>query len=1165
MMNSLVVVVLAAMQMVVVLTSSASADQHHQHEASSNSENICCGPLEDAKCAVADVERANVEQLHSILQELAENEYFQLFHLPTDRTCAYWHDENSLTSSKETSLDDSTDAQHHKCDTVAPPDDPFAMDASASSSSAAPTPPLPACAIVAEPAASTPSFPWQPSTDAVDRTITRKEDVALQRDRANNEDPNCTDNADLPSFWLDMCGAIDDSEAAVDATSTQFVSLTKNPERWTGYNGSDVWRAMYVENCFQNNDSANVDTMCYEERVLYRLLSGMHASINIHISKNYYPPRKGKRDSFEPNPRRYWQQFANHPERLRNLHFAFVVLLRAVQRGSAFLSAQTQYGERGLMLVRRLIDSNVLHSCNAVFSAFDESVLFSGDNGTLPKTHKQQFKHVFRNISSLFDCVTCQQCKLHGKLQLLGVGTALKLLLLPKEMISITRQEAVALFNTLAKFSDAIVSARELEEAARELIERDSTTPATAPAPPPAPPIASVPTTPNADVGSQVFNAVGALKRLARVGQLSSEVELKLLGAAIAREPGLLAVAWHYATDDAVLGSVLRSQADAIVRLAAAGGATAMAASSSSTYDAVVIGAGLSGLVCAVRVAERGGRVLLLEKEAFFGGNSAWASSGVNAVTVEDAGVVFDDKAAPGERDTVERYRRDTLKSGGVNESALIDVLTGQSGDALRWLRAHGAALPLRGRLGGHSAERTYRPVAGMAGTELIRQLGRLVEGKAADSAAVASRIDIRKKARAVEIVTRNGAIEALVYEDGGNGGARVRVVARNIVIATGGYAAARGAGSLLAENRPDLLHLGTTNGRWATGDGIVLARAAGADVINLHDVQVHPTAFVRKIRAESAAPLDAESAAATEEGEKPRTLCAEILRGVGGVLLDQNGKQFVDALETRKFIVENMMNHTARLRENAAHASRPVRADEFVLLLGASASRATSHVSLYEQKSLLQPQATLADVARWMQVDEATLRQSLVSAPALVADAPYHVGLVGPALHYTMGGIRIDTSGRVLQPSGEVLRGLWSVGEASGGIHGQNRLGGNALTECVVFGLAAGNAMPLEQTGGAAAASARGNDGASGATVTAASDRAIEASELAQHSTASSCWVSLYGKVYDFTDFLEEHPAGPQAILEFAGQDGTAKFEAVHNREMLEDFSPIGNLVQKN
>ena len=225
-----------------------------------------------------------------------------------------------------------------------------------------------------------------------------------------------------------------------------------------------------------------------------------------------------------------------------------------------------------------------------------------------------------------------------------------------------------------------------------------------------------------------------------------------------------------------------------------------------------------------------------------------------------------------------------------------------------------------------------------------------------------------------------------------------------------------------------------------------------------------------------------------------------------------------------------------------------------------APAARATSHVALYEQKSLLQPQATLGDVARWMQVDEAALRASLASAPALLVDAPFHVGIVGPALHYTMGGIRIDTSGRALRPDGRVLDGLWSIGEASGGIHGQNRLGGNALTECVVFGLAAGNAMPLAVDAAAPAVAATTT--ASTSTTTAATMRKIDAAELAQHSTSASCWVAIYGDVYDFTDFLEEHPAGPQAILEFAGKDGTEKFEAVHSRELLEDFEPIGKFT---
>jgi len=1130
---------------------------------------VCCGPLEDAKCAVADVERANVEQLHSILQELAENAYFQLFHLPSDRECPYWRGsskpEFSVTSPTPrggllaSPFAAPATPDGHKCEATAPGDDPLlGLDERSAM--------RPACEIVAEDAPAQ-RFPWQPSTDAVDRTITRKEDAALQHNRAS--DAGDCNNAELPSFWLDMCGAIDDSEADDDSTSTQFVSLTKNPERWTGYNGSDVWRAMYEENCFRGHNE--VDDMCYEERVLYRLLSGMHASINIHISKNYYPPRKGKRESFESNPRRYWQQFAKHPDRLRNLHFAFVVLLRAVQRASNYFSAQSQYGERGLMLVRRLIDSNVLQSCNAVFSAFDESVLFSGDGGTLPTTLKHQFKDVFRNISTLFDCISCQQCKLHGKLQLLGVGTALKLLLLPEELISVTRQESVALFNTLAKFSDAIVAARELEQQALKLIAQDELAARKQqealpppPPPPPPPPALSTPAPPTStDISGQIFNAVGTLKRLARAGHLSPALERSLLGAAVAREPGLLALLWHYGgggggNGDAVLVDVLRQQAGLLASLAT----SAVVAPNELVYDVAVIGGGLSGLVCAVRVAERGGRVLLLEKEAFFGGNSAWASSGVNAVSPTDPGPVFDASARPDERDSVARFRNDTLKSGGVNESALIDVLTGQSGDALQWLRAHGVLLPLRGRLGGHSAERTYRPETGMAGTEMIRQLSRLVEGKAADSERIAAQVDVRKKARVLDI--RPGATGELVFADGGSGGAEVRVRARNIVIATGGYAADRSADSLLAKHRPDLVHLGSTNGRWATGDGIRLAQAAGADVINLHDVQVHPTAFVRKVRASSAAPLPADSAAAREEAEKPRTLCAEILRGVGGALLDQNGEQFVDALATRKFIVENMMQHAARLRERPTHAARPVRADEFVLLVGASASQTTSHVALYSQKSLLVPMATLGDVARWMQIDETTLRASLASAPALLADAPYHVGIVGPALHYTMGGIRIDTSGRVLRPSGATLPGLWSIGEASGGIHGYNRLGGNALTECVVFGLAAANAMPLLGNSDAPATAAASVSAATAAPVesSTATQRTISEAELAQHSTSASCWVAIYGNVYDFTDFLEEHPAGPQAILEFGGRNGTEKFEAVHSRELLEDFEPIGVLV---
>ncbi|KAJ1475380.1 endoplasmic reticulum oxidoreductin 1 [Baffinella frigidus] len=250
----------------------------------------------------------------------------------------------------------------------------------------------------------------------------------------------------------------------IPTNSTDFVNLQKNPERWTGYNGSHVWNAVYEENCIEK--MGTIEEMCYEERVLYRLLSGMHASINIHISQNYYPPSKSKgRTSWEPNLKRFMDHYGTHPERLKNLHFAFVVLLRALRRASPYLYnypftvGEPDEDRRTTLLVQRLLDSHILQSCGEVFEAFDESLMFkeAGGEATVD-TLKGQFKSIFQNISSVLDCVSCQKCKLHGKLQLLGLGTALKILLLPEQLLStsLSRAELVAFFNTLQKFSAAI-------------------------------------------------------------------------------------------------------------------------------------------------------------------------------------------------------------------------------------------------------------------------------------------------------------------------------------------------------------------------------------------------------------------------------------------------------------------------------------------------------------------------------------------------------------------------------------------------------------------------------------------------------------------------------------------------------------------------------------
>ena len=205
------------------------------------------------------------------------------------------------------------------------------------------------------------------------------------------------------TFWLDMCSQI----RAGDGLS--LVNLQLNPERNTGYNGTHIWNAIYEENCHTLDASP---AMCYEERVLYRLLSGLHASTTTSIAKNYYPPSKRKgRERWEPNPQYFIDKFADRPEHLRNLHFSYVVLLRALKKAAPFLydydvkTGDILDDEMAIILLRRLLDSSILGSCHDVFTAFDENLMFKEQSTAI--SLRSNFKGVFHNVSSILDCVQC--------------------------------------------------------------------------------------------------------------------------------------------------------------------------------------------------------------------------------------------------------------------------------------------------------------------------------------------------------------------------------------------------------------------------------------------------------------------------------------------------------------------------------------------------------------------------------------------------------------------------------------------------------------------------------------------------------------------------------------------------------------------------------------
>ena len=152
--------------------------------------------------------------------------------------------------------------------------------------------------------------------------------------------------------------------------------------------------------------------------------------------------------------------------------------------------------------------------------------------------------------------------------------------------------------------------------------------------------------------------------------------------------------------------------------------------------------------------------------------------------------------------------------------------------------------------------------------------------------------------------------------------------------------------------------------------------------------------------------------------------------------------------------------------------------------------------------------------------------------------------------LHYCMGGITIDTEGNVLNRDGSVIPGLHAAGEVTGGVHGVNRLAGNSLLECTVFGSIVGQKIPIQTP-------VRVGSFGSGESVVADPKelRAVSKEELQRHNTPEDCWVAIHGKVYDLTEFAQEHPAGPLSIHELAGQDGTKAFSAVHSLGIMDDF----------
>ncbi|KAI1398790.1 Flavocytochrome c [Hypoxylon fuscum] len=607
----------------------------------------------------------------------------------------------------------------------------------------------------------------------------------------------------------------------------------------------------------------------------------------------------------------------------------------------------------------------------------------------------------------------------------------------------------------------------------------------------------------------------------------------------------------------------------------------------------IVVGGGLSGLSAAHTIYLAGGNVVVLDKQGFFGGNSTKATSGIN-------GALTRTQVDHNIKDSVKQFYDDTLKSARDKARPdLIKVLTYKSAAAVEWLQdVFNLDLTLVSRLGGHSQPRTHRghdaKFPGMAITyALMQRLEELAETEP-------ERVQIIKKARVTGLNKEGNKVTGVTYESGGESS----TVEGPVILATGGYAADFGENSLLKQHRPDTFGLATTNGVHATGDGQKMVMAIGGNGIDMDKVQVHPTGLVD--------PKD--------PGSKWKFLAAEALRGEGGLLLNADGDRFCDELGHRDYVSGMMWKEKDK-------GKFPIR-----LILNSKASNTLDfHTRHYSGRGLMKKMSG-KELAKEIGCSPDHLQKTFTTYNAIAdgkqkdpwgkkffhnmpldIDDTFHVSVMEPVLHFTMGGIEINDKAQVLNKEQKPFEGLFACGELAGGVHGANRLGGSSLLGCVVYGRVAGdtasNYLFQQALNGTAGAASRlgqislhidpsqpgkvsvewGNGAASSSSATVGQqtsatgptptadggkssqpaakaqsakkfeipDREISMEEVAKHNKKEDLWVVVKGVVMDVTNWLDEHPGGPQAIMNFMGRDATEEFEMLHDDEVIPKYAP--------
>jgi len=445
--------------------------------------------------------------------------------------------------------------------------------------------------------------------------------------------------------------------------------------------------------------------------------------------------------------------------------------------------------------------------------------------------------------------------------------------------------------------------------------------------------------------------------------------------------------------------------------------------------DVVVIGAGGAGLAATVSAHQNGAKVLVLEKMPMVGGNTIISGAAYNAVDPKR-------QSAQGIEDSVEKHYIQTYEGGDrLAKPELVRTLVENAYSALEWLE--GLGMKFKDEIFtvlGALWPRSHKPEKPL-GTGYIDTYMDYINKHSND-------IEIMLNTRATELIVENGRVVGVEAENGPN-----TVIVRankGVIIATGGFSANVQARNYYNKIWPDLTNLKTTNRPGITGDGIWMAEKIGANLIGMEQIQLLPM------------------------GE-PETgsLSGNIEQGVENrIFVNKDGNRFVDEGARRDVMTKALFKQKDSFMW--------VIVDKHSYPTGDTTNNFNETIDQLVEEGRAFKADTLEDLARQIDVDPENLIKSVeifnMAVEKKIADPfgrtlfehridtpPFYACPRVPTVHHTMGGIEINTKAQVLDKEGNIIQGLYAAGEVTGGIHGSNRLGGNAVPDTVVFGKIAG------------------------------------------------------------------------------------------------------------